>query len=228
MSLHSPAEHERRRHRRYGVHDVHGSLVLQLQVRVLDMSLTGLAIESWRPLEIGGRYDLKLHHDQEELAVPAQVQWSHLVRVEPTRSGETRSVYRAGLDYRAALDDKAREILSFLEHNIVVDLERRVSGRFEVALDGPVGLTEYREFLVKEIGFFGMSIETDRQLKAGATYNMELLIGGRELEARGKVTNSRLIRRRSGRRVCEVGFAFEGLSAPSRRILESVVEEHLE
>ena len=220
--------YERRRHRRYSVRNVRGSLVLQMDVRVLDMSLTGLAVESWQPLGIGGQYDLRLCHGQEELGVPAEVQWSRLVRIEPGGPGETRSVFRAGLDYRDALDDKAREILSFLEHNVVIDVERRVSGRFEMALDEPVGLTEQREFLVREISLFGMSIETDLELQIGTAFNMELMLGERELEARGEVRNNRLLELRGGEQIWEAGVAFQELSPESRRALRALVESSLE
>ena len=125
--------HEPRRHRRYDVTDVRGSLLLSLDARILNMSLTGMAIETGSVLKVGGDYWLRLNQDEGPLRFKTNVKWCHLVRNERNAAGESHAVYHAGLDFRDGLDENARQVLTFLEKHIVVEVDRRLTGRFQLA-----------------------------------------------------------------------------------------------
>src|SRR5262245_24226710 len=124
---------EARRHRRYDVADVHGSLLLSLDARILNMSLTGMLIETGSVLKVGGDYWLRLAQDDGPIRFKTNVKWCRLVRNEKDATGDVRAVYQAGLDFRDGLDENARQVLSFLEKHIVVELDRRLTGRFGLA-----------------------------------------------------------------------------------------------
>src|SRR5687768_11457970 len=125
---------EARRFRRYDVADVRGSLLLSLDPRILNMSLTGMAIETGSVLKVGGDYWLRVSpQDGVPLRFKTHVKWCRLVRNERHAGGDVRAVYQAGLDFRDGLDDNARQVLSFLEQNIVVELDRRLTGGFSAA-----------------------------------------------------------------------------------------------
>jgi len=226
LSKGEPGYPVRRRHPRHQVHDVRGTFPLQFEVAVLNMSLTGLAVESRRPLEVGREYELTLQTGREEVHLKAEVQWDHLVRTE--RSGsEVFPVYQSGLDFRSVLDDKAQELLAFLQQNITIDADRRIFGRFRVILEGPTSVTEYHDFSVHVISLSGMLIETRELVDVGSALDMELHAGHRRLEMVGRVANRQLIRKFPEEGVCRAGIAFEGLDKKTGRALKKVITDFL-
>lgn len=191
------------------------------------MSLTGLAVECWRPLEIGKEYEFTLQEGAEKVNLKANVEWCHLVRTEQSGS-EVVPVFQSGLDFRSALDDKAQQLLLFLQHHIVIEADRRIFGRFKVALEGPAQVTERHDFEVEVISFSGMLIETDLLLEPGSTLDMELRAGHREFRIIGRVANSRLVTEAPEESVCRAGIAFEGVDEETARVLEQVTKDFLE
>lgn len=97
MDVMSKTDYEQRRHQRYDVGGVRANLSLPLEVRVLNMSLTGLAIESPVPLSVGSKYHLTLRREQEMIQLPTDLQWCRRARTEPDALGEPAPVYEVGL-----------------------------------------------------------------------------------------------------------------------------------
>ena len=58
---------ERRRSPRYAVHGVRGWLTLHSEARVLNLSLTGMSVETVHPLEVGKGYTIRLAHGDLDL-----------------------------------------------------------------------------------------------------------------------------------------------------------------
>ncbi len=216
---------ERRRHHRYDVQGVRGTLVFPMRVEVLNMSLTGLAVESRMALEIGRKYDLRLHNGRETIELNVDVQWCHLVRTERVGIADVSPVYEAGLDFRHVLGEQARGLLSFLEHNVVVDVERRIFGRFKIGLGEPIGLDAHHDFVVRKISFSGMLIETDLAPHAGATFDMEMDPDKLRLKTRGKVIHTEPLPGKPG---CRAGVQFLQMPPESRHALERLIEGLLE
>ena len=106
-----------RHHHRYDVRAVSGHLMLPLEVKVLNMSLTGLAIESQIPMGVGGRYYLTLRREQEMIQLQTELQWCRRVRTEPNELGDPAPIYEVGFDFREELSGKARELLGFLQQS---------------------------------------------------------------------------------------------------------------
>lgn len=221
----SESESERRRHHRFQVRDVRGKFPLHFEVEVLNMSLTGLAVECRRPLEIGKEYEFTLEEGAERVTLKANVEWCHLVRTEP--SGEdVVPVFQSGLDFHSALDDRAQELLLFLQHHMVVDAERRIFGRFQLTLEGPAKVTECHDFVAQVISFSGMLIETDLLLEVGSSLDIELHAGDREFQIPGRVAHSQLLTEPK-EKVCRAGIAFGGLDEETARALEEVTRDFL-
>ncbi len=217
---------ERRRHRRYDVRGVRGVLVFPMRLEVLNMSLTGMAVESRAPLEIGRRYDLELRDGDRTIPLNVEVQWCHLVRTEHAeQSDEVSPVYRAGLDFSHVLNDRARELLGFLEHHVEVEVERRMFGRFTLALEDPVGLDVRHEFRIRKLSYSGMLIETDLLPEVGSSFEMEMHPNGRLLHTRGRVVHARRRRHDPG---CEAGIEFVRMPPEARQTLERMIGGLLE
>ena len=84
-----------------------------------------IVVECQRPLEIGRQYEITLQTGDEGLELKSDVRWCDLVRTERSNS-EVIPVYRSGLDFRSALEEK----------DTIAEYEARVA--------------ELREFLIDE------------------------------------------------------------------------------
>ncbi|MBZ0113637.1 MAG: PilZ domain-containing protein [Thermoanaerobaculia bacterium] len=220
-------EPNKRRHRRYDVEGVHGSLAYKMDAQVLNMSLTGMAMETGAMLKVGSNYRLQVPFEKEILDLPADVKWCHLVRTETNASGDVVPVYQAGIDFRSVLDEKARQILSFIESHIIVDLEQRLFGRFKIQDVETIELAESREFVVRRLSLSGMLIETGFSPQLDEVFDLEIRLRDQLVELRGRVANVHQIR--SGRdSMAEIGVEFSGLEESQRRVFESFIEGLLE
>lgn len=217
---------EQRRHKRYEVLDVRGSMAQNLEGELLNMSLTGLAVATRSLLKVGGKCRIRLAHRDLRLGLPAQIQWCRLVHTERTPTGELVPVYHSGLDFREALDGNTRELLTLIESCIVVEMERRLVGRFKVDLEEPVRLRTSYEFEVRRISLSGMKIETGFVPEVGAEHDLEIRSDGTLIEARGRIAHVQEIPGDEERSV--VGVELMGLSAESRRALEALIEAQIE
>jgi hypothetical protein len=178
---------EQRHHQRYDVDGVEGSLLLSHDARILNMSLTGLLVETSSVLRVGASYSLRVPQPQGELRFRADVQWCRLVGTRRTPDGQNEAVYQAGIDFRNSLDERAREILSFLENNVTVELERRLAGRFRPTHPVPAELTGREPFEVCRLSLSGLLIETSASPARGSELELELDTGAGKVEACGRV-----------------------------------------
>ena len=165
-----------------------GRFPLHFEVKVLNMSLTGLAVECDRPLELGKEYEFTLGEAAGGVTLKAYVDWCHLVRTKPW-GNEVVPVFQSGLDFRSALSHEAKRFLAFLQRHLVIEADRRIFGRFELLLERPTKVTERHDFQVQVISFSGMMIATDLLLGVGSTLDMRLRAGRREFRVSGRVAN---------------------------------------
>ena len=140
---------EARRFRRYDVADVRGSLLLSLDARILNMSLTGMAIETGSVLKVGGDYWLRLSQDGNPLRFKTKVQWCRLVRNERTPRATCAPSTRPASTSATASTSNARQVLSFLEKHIVVEVDRRLTGRFNLAQAPTAAIAVRHDFEVR-------------------------------------------------------------------------------
>lgn len=221
---------EARRFRRYDVAEVRGSLLLSLDARILNMSLTGMAIETGSVLKVGGDYWLRLaQQDGLPLRFKTNVKWCRLVRNERDAAGEVRAVYQAGLDFRDGLDDNARQVLSFLEQHIVVELDRRLTGRFGLAHPRAAALAVRHDFEVRRLSLGGMLVETVWDPAPDTTVELEVHTGKTVVRTRGKVRSVLpAIGSPGGPPTFAVGLEFLGLAPEDQRSLAALLETLLE
>ena len=202
--------------------------MLPLDVKVLDMSLTGLRIESPVALAVGAKYNLTLRRDYEVIQLQTDLQWCRQVRTEPDAAGVPAPVYEVGLDYQEVLSQKARELLGFLQHNVVIELERRQAfGFFRKAGEEPTQ-APHQEFEVKQLSFSGMLVETEPMPEVDGTYSLEMHLDRLVLVVDGKVIHAERVPHPTLDTVCEAGIAFEDLTPESQQVLEEMVAHFLE
>ena len=199
-----------RRHTRYDVDGVEGTLAVSTEARILNMSLTGLAVETTSLLRLGGRYVLRLPHRESELRLDATVEWCHLVGTRRDDHGDSVPVYQSGLDFRESLDDRARQILVFLQEHIVMDVNRRLAGRFRAKRAIAAAISARYPFEVRRLSFSGMLIDTPYAPEVGDQIEMEVDCPTGPFQAPGAV---RFVQQGVAERIAAAGGA--AASAPT-------------
>lgn len=79
---------------------IHNGLLIG---RVINLSLSGLAMESSTGLRTGSRHSFRLILRQKRYAIEAEVRWCRLVRTVGQRPGDFAPVFRTGLAFNRPL-----------------------------------------------------------------------------------------------------------------------------
>jgi len=220
---------ERRRSPRYPVEGVQGSLHVSTAAKILNMSLTGMAVETDAQMRVSRSYSLALRHGEEfVLRLSGTVVWCHLRTLRKTERGDSKSVYHAGFRFDDTLTEKAMELTHFLEATAVIAVEQRISGRFKLKFAKPVDLDTAYRFTVKTISASGILIETDVPAAVGTVFDMVMDLHGATLEARGRVAHSREVPDAQRGRVSLLGIEFVQMQDRDRRALEQFIASHLQ
>ncbi len=179
---------ERRRFRRFDVDGVRGSLKVSMDANVLNLSLTGMAIETANKLKPGAEYALCLPTGDEPMSLPVEARWCNLARTIKRPNGDVVPIYRVGLRFSEVLTAQARELLTFMENHIVVEPHTRVFGRFDGGGIEPVNLEEQRNFSVKRLSLSGMLIESLMEMAIDSRFDLSFQPGETQIETPGRVT----------------------------------------
>jgi hypothetical protein len=215
---------ERRRAPRYPVQDVRGKLVLTATAKILNMSLTGMAVESNANLRVGRSYVLRLAHgDTEGPELSGTVVWCHLKEARAADAGDTTPVYEAGMQFDHMLTPAAEELLSFLRATAILTMQQRLMGRFRVSLEENVNLAAEWEFTVKTLSASGMLIETDVSPEPDAAVQLRVGLGDETISARCRVAFVRDVGEQDKRRITSVGIEFVWMSDDDRRVLDAYI-----
>ena len=211
----------KRHFKRFSVNGIQGFLQGAQGLEVRNISLTGLAVESSVPLQIGHVYALTLRGANDGLEVPAEVRWCHLVDVRPDAAGQSTNVYHAGLDFSRALDDKAQELLNLIEGHIVVDVDRHLAGRFKTT-------DRLADFLVKRVSFSGMLVETRQLPPPPEDSVVEIEVDDEALPLRCTARAATVDERSNGEPRCDIRFEFQNLSIDGGLALDHFIRRVLE
>ncbi len=221
-------DENRRRHKRYPIDNLAGTLYVSADARIVNMSLTGMAIESASHLRPGNRYSIELADDKGRLRLPAAVRWCHLEGTRATETGETLPVYQAGLSFKEVLSDKAHEILGVLKEHVTIELERRLFGRFQLREERSAKLSQSHELVIKTLSLAGMLVLTKLEPDRGDLVELEIPLQGDQLAITGRVAHTNPIANPTDAFVAEVGIEFLDPTAEDRRKLEAILIEELE
>jgi hypothetical protein len=228
MIAKAPAK-ERRRHPRHKVNDVKGTLHISAGAKIINMSLTGLAVETDTQMRVGRSYSLTLKHGTDfVLTLAGTVVWCHLRGIRKIDGGETRSVYHAGFRFEDILTDKAQELTRFLEATAIIALDTRISGRFKLKLTEPVDLDTEYPFVVKTISASGLLLETETAPPEGAIFEMEVHLHGAVLQTRGRIVHSREVNNPKTGRITQIGVEFVDSAETDRRAIEEFIAHQLQ
>ncbi len=217
---------DRRRQKRVRLPESHGSLVVSLDGAVLDISLSGMAVETNTRLAPLRNLTLRLGNGERALQLNGKVVWCFLHGTRATASGEQLPVYRAGIQFGDVLTPQAQELLRFLETHAIVTLEARLFGRFRITDVDPVAVSSQAEFRVLELDSDGLTVETSVGLETDASCEVELHLDGTSISASTSVVGAHRLSGRS-EETWQVRLEFREFAAADRERLNDFLRGEL-
>jgi hypothetical protein len=166
---------DKRRHPRFTVEGLSGTMMFTTPVEVVNMSMGGAAVRADMRLNIGREYVLRLEHDSAVAHVKGVVVWSTISGIRRNEQGESVSQYSAGLRFKDVLTDQLSEVIGFIDQN-KVNPEKRLSGlRFRIGTQGKAAIDSLQSYEVQLISLSGMLIRTEQDLTLDGLHPMEIV-----------------------------------------------------
>ena len=177
---------DRRRHKRFKLEgaEVNGEMLFRKEVKVLDMSMSGISLQTDRQLKIGREYLLNLQDEDKIISVKAMVVRSTLSESRAEDSGDVIPLYLVGMQFINLSDEKINEIIQFIDNYKTGDqakiktngkMEQRKSTRFEMNVDGKTVLNFQELYKVKVISLNGMLIDSSHFLNIEDKLHMKII-----------------------------------------------------
>ena len=169
-----------RRHKRIEINvmEVSGTVMFTSEVKIIDISVDGIAVETTKLLNINKSYALRLKDSNKAISHKGTVVWSSLSRTRRGSGGDVIPVYKAGLKFAEMPPEKAAEILNFIEANKkdkgYPEKGRRLNVRFNINNSANATMNLPGSYMVKKISLGGMLIKSVHDLEIESRVPMEL------------------------------------------------------
>jgi hypothetical protein len=215
---------ERRRHKRYNVAGVRGNVRFLADLKLVNVSVDGAAIETSRRLDLNREYKFMVDYKGTPLEARGLVVWSQLVQGEKTKEGDVVPLYRSGVKFLDTLGEKTTDLMKFIDDNRVRTPERRLGGvRCKISQPQNITVGYPYEYLVKEISLSGMEIETEHALDPDSRHEMELMLNDKVLTITGRVVTC--VKVPSEKTVkYDIGVEFLEMPADVRELLSHFID----
>lgn len=106
----------KRRYKRLNIKNINirGNMAGVNYIKIIDISLEGLSIETDKTLHIGKEYVLHLEYEGKTWSLKGSIAWSTLKQNERNNKGDTVPIYRAGMKLTIS-SNEMREFIKFIE-----------------------------------------------------------------------------------------------------------------
>jgi hypothetical protein len=91
---------EKRKHKRFSIKGIQRKFLHSANIKILDISAGGVAVEAARKLDVNRDYSLNINYKGNPLRLRCRVVWSALKREERKESGETIRIYKGGMKFQ--------------------------------------------------------------------------------------------------------------------------------
>jgi Tfp pilus assembly protein PilZ len=170
----------KRRHKRIEINvmEVSGTVMFTREVKVIDISIDGIALETTKLLNIDHSYALKLKDRSKAITLKGTVVWSSLSGTRNGSEGDVIPIYKVGLKFHGMPAEKTAEVQNFIETNKKdkghFEKGRRLNIRFHIndSANATVNLPE--NYRVKKISLGGMLIKSPHHLEVESRIPMDL------------------------------------------------------
>ena len=177
---------ERRYYTRYSleVMNIHGEIPFATNVKILNISLSGIFIETDKRPDIGNKYVLKLEHEGRELTLQGIVIRSNLKRSLKDSEGKTVLKYTSGIHFINVSDKKLIEIAKFIKENIVDNRNQTLQFNDIYLRDG---LRLYVRFLIEDLKKVSLHI------RQGYYHVTNISLGGIQIESEHEMETDEIL-----------------------------------
>lgn len=210
----------RRRYPRYNVDGVVGDFVVPTPVKVANLSLGGMAVETYRNLDLGRSYQIEIHHRRRPFSLLGSVVWCGLTHTRRTEEEDILPVYRAGIEFEALSDQRLRALWDFIRMNTRVDLEDSVQARYPIDRAKVTRVTSRYHCEVKRLSLSGMLVETDLLPELEDRYELQLRLRERLCETVGRIASLPQAGEVADREPARIGVEFCHLGHRDLAIIE--------
>jgi len=222
--------HDTRRYKRFKLNDleVNGKMVLATEVKVINISISGISLRANRRLNIGSDYTLKLE-GRRIISLRGTVVWSSLIETSKGSQGEMMPVYSAGIQFKDMSTERITELNKFIESHKIEELHvtgsTRLNIRFHIKDPENAVLIYPDNYKVKTISLGGMLIECSLNFEIESRIPMEMFIhDDNPLKFVGRVASSRVIDK-EGQKQYHVGIEFLDLTEKDCKVLASFIDQ---
>lgn len=213
-----------RRYPRYEVAGLDGHLVVPIQIRVINLSLGGMALETNSYLQFGRAYRLKLRGDERTLSLTGTVAWCSLRQTTKTPQGEVLPVYRAGLRFEALSSERSQDLWELIRVHALVEIEDSVLGRFNVEVPADTRLGSRYGFSVRKLSLSGVLIETEFEPELDASFEVQIQLGRQLWGSLARVASIPRVGRKSENLPTQIGLEFRDLDPERLSQLRSFID----
>ncbi|MBM4146829.1 MAG: PilZ domain-containing protein [Nitrospira sp.] len=175
-----------RRYERYKANliGINGRIILAKFVKIIDISIGGLSLQTEKRLNIGNEYTLKIDSKEKVFTVKGIVVWSVLNNSIKDSKGNIVPLYTAGIKFTNVSGEKINEITDFMQTykrdidhkvNLFSPSGRRLYVRIHVTTPENGVLNCHEDYKVKILSLGGMLIESSHPLEVESTLPMEII-----------------------------------------------------
>jgi hypothetical protein len=212
----------RRRSRRYDVLDVEGSFEIRIDVKVTNLSVAGMAIETRNTLIVGRQYAFRVLQAGLQVDVPGRVMWCVLGSTQRLGS-EVEPVFRAGIQFEDVVSEQTLALQRLLEASAAFEPGTPLLGRFVASVAGTLDGDQQADFEVKKVSMSGMLVDTDWAPRKDEVVPFEASLGDVVVTGHGRIAYIERYEADDGTARCRLGLEFTILSDRSRAGLERYI-----
>jgi len=169
----------------------HGLLTLAIAADVLDIGVSGLAIESDTRLAPASDLLLTIGDRASAVSFEGRVVWCFFHGTRPGSGGEPLPVYRAGIEFSDVLTPRAERLVELLEGLAAASGETRLFGRFRLSSSEPVRVQLPGPFRCLEVSPQAVTVEARLPLEPPIGCVVDLRLNGIDDSIVAHVTDAR-------------------------------------
>jgi c-di-GMP-binding flagellar brake protein YcgR len=221
-----------RRYKRYKVDvmQLNGSMILAKFVKIINISMGGMCLETEKRLMVGSQYTIKLDSEGRSLKARGIIVWSSLTDSLKDSKGNIIPIYRAGMKFTDVSDEKANEIVDFMEMHRqnadkALNLQSPSGHRLfvRIGIEDPAKAVLDYHYKIKNLNRGGMLIESEHALDIDCMLPMEMnLAENRSIRFSGRVVSCLLVQN-TDNEYYDIGIDFLEMSEREGETLNELI-----
>ena len=225
---------EQRRHKRFSVDsmDIRGKILFSNTIKIINISVGGVAFITDKRLNLGGIYVLRLESKGTILHIQGTIMWSRLNK-NNTEEGDIRRTYSAGMKFIDHSATRRKSIEEFIKNNFT-DYQKtemvpsvisgiRIHVRFHIHPPDKAIIDCAEQYKVKRLSQGGMLIESDNSMYVEDTMAMQMTLSeNKAIAFWGRIVTCQEIQDTDPPRY-EVGIEFKDMSEKDSATLKAFI-----